>query len=241
MSHRNAATSPLIIARVAGVLYLVIIAAGIWSEMTVRAQLIVPGDAAATAANVLHFEGLFRASFAADTIMALCDVVLAVLLYVLFRPVGPVLALSAMVLRLVQAVIIAVSLLHQHVALLLLTDATYSALEPGSRDALAALAIETHAHGYDLGLIFFALNCLALGRLIAISGYFPKSLGLLVGAAGIAYLIGSYTLFLAPDYADAVAPVYFVSIVAEVAFCLWLLIRGVDVAEWERAAQGAEG
>jgi len=228
--------APKTLARSAGVLYLIIIVAGIWSEMTVRVALIVPGDAAATAANVLASEGLFRASFAADTLMALCDVVLAVLLFVLFRPVGPVLALSAMVLRLVQAAIIAVSLVHQHVALLLLTDATYSAFEPASRDALAALAIETHAHGYDLGLIFFALNCLALGRLIVISGYFPKWLGLLVGAAGIAYLIGSYTLFLAPDYAATVEPVYFVSIVAEVAFCLWLLIRGVDNDRWTAAA-----
>jgi Domain of unknown function (DUF4386) len=239
MTDAMSRLAPQTLARTAGALYLVIIVAGIWSEMSVRVALIVPGDAAATAANVLASQGLFRASFIADTIMALSDVILAVLLYVIFRPVGPVLALSAMVLRLIQAGIIAVSLLHQHVALLLLTDATYSALDPASREALAALAIETHAHGYDLGLIFFALNCLALGRLIMISGYFPKWLGLLVGAAGIAYLIGSYTLFLAPDYAATVAPVYFVSIVAEVAFCLWLLIRGIDSGRWAEAAAAA--
>ncbi len=59
-------------------------------------------------------------------------------------------------------------------------------------------------------------------------------LGYLAMAAGVAYLIGSYTLFLFPDYAEAVQPVYLVSIVSELALCLWLLVRGVNVEAWDK-------
>jgi len=77
-------------ARFAGALYLVIILCGLWSELAVRGPLTVDGDAAATAANILANEGLFRAAFAADTIMAMADVALAILLAALFWSTAPV-------------------------------------------------------------------------------------------------------------------------------------------------------
>ncbi len=91
-----------------------------------------------------------------------------------------------------------------------------------------------HAHGYDLGLIFFGASCLVLGLLVARSGYLPKALGWLVMAAGVVYLVGSYALFLFPDHADAVQPLYVVPLVSEVALCLWLLVRGVNVEAWRQ-------
>ncbi len=223
MTDRSVETSPQRYARMAGGLYLVIIVFGIWSEVFVRASLIVPGDAAATAGNIVAAEGLFRASFAADSIMALCDVALAVLLYVLLRPVNGTLALVAAALRLTQTAVIAVNLLHHYAALMLLNGADYSAAFPPQQlNALVALALEVHAHGYDLGLIFFGFSCLVLGYLIARSGYFPRVLGWLVMAAGAAYLAGSYTLFLFPDQAETVSPIYVVPLISEVALCLWL-------------------
>lgn len=62
--------------------------------------------------------------------------------------------------------------------------------------------------------------------------------GVLMVAAGFAYLIGSYTRFLFPGHVQAVAPIYLVAIIAEVSMCLWLLIKGVKVNEWERVASG---
>ncbi len=232
-------TSPQPYARAAGALYLVIIVFGLWSELYVRGSLIVAGDAEATATNILASEGLFRASFAADSVMALADVALAILLYRLLKPVNATLALTAAALRLIQTAVIAVSLLHQYAALLLLNGAGHAAaFEPTQLYALVALALDMHGHGYDLGLIFFGASCLVLGALVARSTYLPKALGWLVMAAGVVYLIGSYTLFLFPDHTATVAPLYVVPMVSEVALCLWLLVRGVNVEAW-RARMGA--
>ncbi len=226
-------TSPQPYARAAGALYLVIIVFGLWSEVFVRGSLIVAGDAETTAANILASEGLFRLSFAADSVMALSDVVLAVLLYALLKPVNATLALTAAALRLIQTAVIAASLLHQYAALLLLGGTGHAAaFEPAQLYALVVLALDMHGHGYDLGLIFFGLSCLVLGLLVARSGYLPKALGWLVMAAGVVYLIGSYARFLFPDQAEMVAPLYVVPVISEVSLCLWLLVRGVNVEAW---------
>ncbi len=233
----RSATSPQAYARAAGALYLVIIVFGIGAEVFIRGSLIVPGDAAATAANITTHEGLFRAGFAADSIMALADVALAVLLYVLLAPAGKTLALMAAAFRLTQTAVIGLNLLSYYSALLLLDGSEYAAaFDPAQLNALAALALDRHAHGYDLGLIFFGASCLLLGILIVRSGYLPKWLGGLVALAGVVYLAGSYTLFLAPDLAGAIQPAYAVPLVAEIALCLWLLARGVDVERWRARA-----
>jgi hypothetical protein len=233
MSDHAPETSPQVYARVAGVLYLVIIVFGIGAEVFVRGNLIVPGDAAATAANIATGKGWFKAGFAADSIMALCDVALAVLLYVLLQPVSKTLALIAAAFRLTQTAVIGVNLISYYSALLLLDGADYAAaFDPAQLNALAAFALDKHAHGYDLGLIFFGASCLVLGYLIVRSGYLPKLLGILVALAGVVYLAGSYTLFLAPGVAEAIQPAYAIPLIAEVALCLWLLVRGVNVKRW---------
>jgi hypothetical protein len=227
-------TSPLFYARVAGVLYLVIIIFGIFGEMFVRSSLIVHGDAAATAGKIAAYQGLFRVGFLADSVMFLCDVALAVLLYVLFRPVSKVVALVAMCFRLAQSAVLALNLLHYHAAMLLLNGPGYSeTLGTSQLNALISFFLDLHAHGYDLGLILFGLHCLLLGYLVFKSGYMPRILGVLVVAAGVVYLIGSYTRFLAPGYVAAVSPIYIVAIVSEVSLCLWLLVKGVNVRRWE--------
>ena len=227
-------TSPLLYARVAGVLYLIIIVFGIFGEMFVRSSLIVPGDAAATASNITASQGLFRVGFLADSVMFLCDVALAALLYVLLRPVSKVVSLVAMCFRLAQTAVLALNLLHYHAAMLLLNGPGYSeALGTSQLHALTSFFLDLHAHGYDLGLLLFGLHCLLLGYLVFKSRYIPRVLGVLVVAAGFVYLIGSYTRFLAPSYIAAVSPIYIVAIISEVSLCLWLLVKGVSMRRWE--------
>lgn len=217
-------------ARLAGALYLVIIVCGLFGEVAVRGQIVVAGDAATTAANVLASHGLFRVGFAAETLMALADVALAVLLYRLLRPVNRTLALMAAAFRLVQAAVIAASLLMSQGALLALTGGD-------GREELALLLIDLHAHGYDLGLIFFGVNSLLTGWLVARAGFLPRWLGRMLIAAGLVYLVGSYLRFLAPGLWGPFQVAYIVPVVAEAAFCLWLLIRGVDEGRWRAALQ----
>ena len=223
------AISPQHVARTAGLLYLVIIVLGLTGELIVRAGIIAPGDATATVANIQAYTGLFRFGFFADSVMLLCDIALAVLLYVLLRPVSKTLALMAMCFRLVQAAVIGGNLLHYHAALIALGSPEYAArLGAEQLSAVAALFLDLHSHGYDLGLLPFGISCLLLGYLVYRSGFLPRFLGVLLAAAGIVYLVGSYTRFLFPGYVETVMPMYLVAIVAESAMCLWLLIKGVD-------------
>lgn len=215
-------------ARCAGVLYLIIIVLGLFSEVFVRANLIVPGDAATTAANVARAAWLFRLGFLADAIVFLSDAVLAVVLYALLKPVGATLALIAAALRLVQTAILGMNLLNHYAALLLLNgDGSLAAFDQSQIDGLVMFVLTLHKHGYDLGLLFFAMHCLVLGFLIARSDYIPGVLGILLIAAALVYLVGSVTLFAAPAYVAFVAPAYVVPLIAETSVCAWLLVKGV--------------
>jgi hypothetical protein len=225
--------SPLVYARVAGMLYLMIIVLGLFGELFVRASLISPGDASETARQILSAESLFRMGFLTDSIMFLSDVALAVLLFVLLNPVNKTLALIAVCFRLMQTAVIALNLLNYYAALLILTGATdTSGLETAQIHSLSSMFLDLHSYGYDLGLILFGVHCIVLGYLIAMSLYMPKVLGYLVMAAGVTYLVGSYTRFLFPDFVDAVSPIYGIAIISELSLCLWLLVKGVNLERW---------
>ena len=135
-------------ARLAGLFYLIIIVCGIWAEIVVRSSLIVPEDAATTARNILAAEGLFRLSFVADMVMAISDVALGVLLFVLLRRVEPVLALMAMIFRLLQAAIIGMNLINMQASLLLLTGGEpLSGLSEATIQALASFWVDPSGAG----------------------------------------------------------------------------------------------
>ena len=225
---RRARVSLVAYARTTGALYLLIIAIGLWSELLVRSALVVRGDAGATAANIASSLGLFRLGFAGDVVVFLADVAVAVLLYVLLRRVSDTLSLAAAAFRLVGTAIYGANLLNHLAAVLLQGGAGYlQSLEPGELNALTMFFLETHRHGYDLGLVFFGLHCLVLGYLLFRSFLFPKALGVLMVLSGVGYLVGSFTLFLMPRFEAAVAPVYIAPLVGELAFTLWLLVKGV--------------
>jgi len=215
------------LARTAGILYLVIILLGLFSEVFVRSGLVVQGDPAATARNLSDSEFLFRLGFVGDLIVFLCDVVVAVLLYVLLRPVNKTVSMVTAALRLTGTAIYGVNLLNHFAALLLLDGREYlGVFHPGQLQALALFFLDLHGHGYDLGLVFFGFHCLGLGYLFLKSNLFPRSLGILMILAFIGYIVGSGTLFLFPGAAELVAPVYLGPLVGETALCLWLIFRG---------------
>lgn len=211
-------------ALVAGLLYLLIITFGITGEVFIRQALIAPGDASLTAQNILDNQGLLRLAFATDTVMAIADIALAILLYVLLRPVSPTLAAMAAAFRLTQMTIVAGGLLNQHEALLFLVNAgELGGLGGPALDALALQALNVHSHGYDLGLIFFGVNSLIVGYLLYRSADFPRLLGIMIAVSGAIYLTGSYLRFLAPDVLAAFQIAYLVPLLSETAFAFWLI------------------
>lgn len=230
--------SPSALARVAGALYLYIFAAGLFAEAFVRSRLVVPQDAAATAANILANETLFRIGITGELLHLACDVVIAAILYALFRPVSRTVALVSAFMRIASAVVLAVASMGHFAALRLLSGAEYLAAMPaGATEALALLALQLHADGYAICLVFFAFSLFTLGWLILRSGLIPKAIGALVFLAGACYLLNSLAGFVAPDLASLLYPLILVpSAVAELALALWLVARGVDDSKW-RALQ----
>jgi len=220
-------------ARVAGLGYLIIIIAGIFAEFFVRANLIVPGDAATTANNIMASAWLFRIGIASDLIMLMCDVVLALALYVLLIPVNRSLALLAAFFRLVHAAIYGINLLNLFFVLKLLSGAGYlTVFETDQLHALVLLFLSGHGTGYLIGLVFFGFHCFVLGYLVFKSGYFPRILGVLLMFASFGYLIDSFANFLLPNYENyrtIFSLVVFVpAFVGELSFCLWLLLKGIN-------------
>jgi Domain of unknown function (DUF4386) len=220
-------------ARLAGVLYLVIIAFGIFAEVVVRSRLIEFDDASATAANILDSERLFRVGFAADLVVFLCDVALAVVLYLLFRPVSRTLSMLAAVFRLTQTAIIGLNLLSMFVGLLILTRADYlGEFTQSQSQALALLFLDVHRYGYTLGLTFFGVSTLIIAYLVLRSGCMPKALGVILGLAGAGYIVDSTAFFLVPGYGGGASPVILApALVGEVWFAVWLLVRGRKLQE----------
>ena len=232
MKHRMVELSQRQVARVAGILYLIIIIAGIWAFFFVRSNLIVPGDAMATANKVLASEGLFRASIAADLVMIMSDVALAVAFYVLLKPVSRSLSLLAAFFRLAQAANLGSNALNLFFGLQLLKGAgDVAAFSADQLHDLALFFFNAHGVGYTISLIFFGFSILILGYLISKSGYLPRILGILLIIASLGYLLDGFANVLLinyADYADLLGTVVFgPALIAELALALWLLIKGV--------------
>jgi hypothetical protein len=226
--------SPQVYARIGGVLYLTIIALGLFAEGIVRDQLIVSGDAAATVRNISASQPLWHIGTLANMIVVLCAVPLLLIEYVLLRPVSRNLALLAVLFNLVSLALEGVSKLFLLAVSSTLNNATQlAAFEPGQQQALAYLALDSHDLAFNIALIFFGFTCIINGYLIRRSRYLPRLVGVLLQLAGAGYLIACFSVLFAPTFHDRIFPVILLpSFVGESAFCLWLLIKGVDLPRW---------
>jgi hypothetical protein len=241
MTYRSVATSPQRYARTGGALYLVIILLGGFAEGFVANKLVAPGDAATTAQNILASPDLWRLGVAADFIVPLCAVPLLWIEYLLLRPVSKSLVLLAVMLNLVSLAVELISKLFLFLVLPTLGSPDYlRAFEPQQLQVLASLALRSHDIAFNIALIFFGFTCLVNGYLIFKSGYFPKLIGLLMQLAGICYLIACFGALFAPAFADLITPpILLPPLIGELSFCLWLLIKGVDIDQWQKVTRRA--
>jgi hypothetical protein len=241
MKEQVAEASPRFKARIAGILYLIIIVAAPFAEVLVRGRLVVYGDAAATATNILAHESMYRLAGAADLIAFTCDAAVALIFYELLKPVSRGLALFAASFRLLHVAVVAVNTLILFVPLVLLQGAHFlSAFETDQLQSLALASLSLHGTGYNIGLVFFAFHCILVGYLIFKSTFLPRILGVLMAIAGLCYLINSFAHLLSPSFADHLYPyILLPSGVAEIWLCLWLLVIGVNVQRWNEQASAA--
>jgi hypothetical protein len=225
LDHAPGRSAVRSLAQRAGVLYVVIIVLGLFAEVVVRGTLVEAGDPAATAANIVSSQWLFRAGFAADLVVFLADVALAVVLYRLLRPVSRTLSALAAAFRLTQTAIIGMNLLNMFTALRVLDGADYlQTLGAPSTEALALLALDTHRYGYILGLTFFGAATVTIGYMAITSRGLPSPMGAVLVLAGGGYLIDAAMFFLVPGYDGAASAVVLApALVGEAWFAGWLL------------------
>jgi hypothetical protein len=228
---------PRLLARIAGVFYVVIIVFALFAYLYVRGQLIVPTNMAQTATNVVAHEQLYRLGFSAAVIVVICNLPLGWICFELFKVVNPRLALLALIFIGAAATIEAVNLFNYITPLFTFTLREYmNAFDPREIQALARGQIRLFGYGFSVSLVFFSVFCALIGYLILRSKFLPTILGLLMVAAGVTYWIENFELFLAlPD----IPYMRWVHFVAELSLALWLLTVGLNEGKWRAQAVAA--
>ena len=188
--------------RIGGALYVLVIVLGLSGEVVVRGRV--------TPQNIRAMETLWRVGIASEFFLLACSVIVALVVFLLLRPVNAELALLAIFFNLVSIAVEAASDLN-----------LINALSPLGNPAQS---MHAHAQGFGAALIFFGFFCVIVGYLIYVSGYCPRAIGVLMQMAGICYLTNSFALLLAPALARQIFPWILVpSFIGESSFALWLL------------------
>jgi hypothetical protein len=229
-----AEVSPRLKARMAGLCYVLMIPAGI--GMFLRGRLVVKGDAAATAANILAHEASFRVAFAGDLLVVVIYVVFTALMYDLMKPVSRSVSLLAAFFGLMGCATQACATLFELATLAVLSNEPYlGVFKPDQLHSVAYLSLKLYAATYGISLVFFGFYNLVIGYLVFKSTFLPRILGVLMAASCLVGLT-----FLWPPFASKYFRYLLVLDVGEMLLALWLLVRGVNAERWWEQADAAE-
>jgi hypothetical protein len=220
--------SPLVRARVTGLVGVVVLVSGSFTGF-VASKLLVRGDVVATSSNIVASESLFRLGIVSSLIMMIAWLFYALLLYRLLRPVNKGHATIMVGLVLVSAPIYIFNQVNQFAALLLASDNLYEQVQ---------FYLNLHRLGNLIAGIFFGLWLFPLGYLVFKSGFFPRFLGILLMFGTLGYLVLFVQAFFFPGSEGSLwtNPFLVVTHSSELALLLWLLIKGVNVNQWEMRA-----
>jgi len=231
-------------ARVAGLLYLVMGLPAPFALIYLPGKLIVRGNAAATANNILASEMLFRIGIVAELITAVFFVLLVMALYSLLSGVNKTHARVMVGLVLASVAVTFVNVLNNIAALTLFRGADYlylSVFEKPQRDALAMLFLGLHSQGTFVNEIFWGLWLLPFGLLVMRSGFLPRILGVLLIVNGFAYVAISLTWLLLPSYGNLAFQASMPALLGELWIMLWLLIKGAKAQPLAAPASSSAG
>src|SRR6266571_1152687 len=199
-SSTSAVSSPKRLARIAGVLYLLVGIFGGFAEGFLEPKMYVAGDAAATAGNVVANPGLVRLGVVSDLLDQTFFVFLALTLYELLKHVHQSMARAMLVLVALAAGITCLNTVFLFEALRIATGAVdFSALGVAGFNAMVLLLLDAQHYGILVAQIFFGLWLVPLGCLVFKSGMFPKALGVVLIAGGVCYIVDLLLAFLAPN------------------------------------------
>jgi hypothetical protein len=213
--------------RRAGLLYVLVSIIGFFAMGYVPDKLIVHGNAAATANNIAASETLFRLGIVGALLGQAGFIFVALALYDLLKGVNRRHASLMVILIVVSIPIAFLNELNSFAALVLMRGADFLTIfDKPQRDALAMLFLNLHGSGFVVAEIFWGLWLFPLALLVYKSQFLPRFLGVWLALAGFAWVILSLTSVLLPQYQDKVYAYTQPAVFGEIAFMLWLLIKG---------------
>src|SRR5260370_6436650 len=236
MMERIGETSPRFEARITGAFYLLTILTGIFAQGFVSGSLVVDGDAAATATNILAHKRRFQLGFEVLLIEMACQIAMTALFYDLLTPAGRSVSLLAAFLGFAGCVIKTFSRLFFVVPLFILGGAHYlSVFSAEQLQALALLFLKVNDHGAAIALVFFGFYALLRGYFIIRSTFLPRILGALSVLGGLGWLS-----FLYPPLGYRLFPyIAAFGILGAALLMLWILVFGVNEQRWKEQTSAA--
>ena len=233
MTERITEASPRLKARITGAFYFLTILTGIFAQGFVSERLVVSGDAAATATNILTHRGLFQLGFAVYLVEMACQIAVTALFYDLLKPAGRIVSLLAAFLGFAGCVIKTFSRVFFIAPLLVLGGAHYlSVFSVDQLQALALLFLKVNDRGAAIALVFFGFYATLTGYLIIRSTFLPQILGVVSVIAGLGWLS-----FLYPPLGFRLFPyVAAFGLLGAAALVFWLLVFGVNEQRWKEQA-----
>lgn len=227
------AASPRTIGRMAGVCQLSEGVTATFGQVIILGRMVVAGNPAATAANLLGHERLIWTGFASTVLAAVFHIAWALLMFELLKPVRRRLAQFALLVMLMGSVMLAVTALLYIAPLLVLQGGgSLSAFTTGQLQSLAAIFLKLNAYAFDIQTIYFGLWCVLTGFLIFKSTFLPRVLGILLMISGLGWL-----LYLSPTFAVSIFPIIAaLSALGEIPLELWLIVKSVNEQRWYEQA-----
>ncbi|HEX2945911.1 MAG TPA: DUF4386 domain-containing protein [Clostridia bacterium] len=215
-------------ARIAGLLFLLMVVFGLTAEIFFRQKIFAPNDITLTANNILSNAFLYRAGITSDILMALSYLLTAMALFKLLSSVDRNMASAMVVLAAAGSVLLMFNILNEIAPLYILSGNEYlNVFSTNQRQALAVFFYDLYGHGYMIGQIFFALWVLPLGMLINKAGFIPKIFGILFIVESVLGFLSVIVHFIAPN-ATIEAIALLPGTAAEFLFMFWLLLRGIN-------------
>lgn len=234
--------SPKRLARIAGILYLLVGVFGGFAEGFVDPKMYVSGNAAATAGNVVANSGLVRMGVVAHLLDGTFFVFLAMTLYILLKHVHKSVAQAMLVLVALATGIICLNAVFQFEGLRVAIDGSYAAaFGAAGSNAIVLLLLDTQHYGTLIAQVFFGLWLVPIGYLAYKSaGWFPKWLGVVLIVGGVCYLVDLLAAFLVPDLGQKIHTFVLIpSAIAEIVMVLYLLVIGVKTVKPDERIPGA--